>query len=64
MANLIAAAVFFLAIHFGVSGTRLRDRLVGMVAQRDLMQIDLSEKDEEIRWLNAYIHIGPPGEGA
>ena len=40
------------------------DRLVGMVAQRDLMQIDLSEKDEEIRWLNAYIHLGPPGEGA
>jgi CBS domain-containing protein len=38
------------------------DRLVGMVAQRDLMQIDLSEKDEEIRWLNAYIHLGPPGE--
>ena len=38
------------------------DRLVGMVAQRDLMQIDLSEKDEEIRWLNAYIHLVPPGE--
>jgi len=36
--------------------------LVGMVAQRDLMQIDLSEKDEEIRWLNAYIHLVPPGE--
>ena len=31
MANLIAAAAFFLGIHFGVSGTRLRDRLVGMV---------------------------------
>jgi hypothetical protein len=24
------------------------------------MQIDLSEKDEEIRWLNAYIHFIPP----
>ena len=36
------------------------DRLVGMVAQRDLLQIDLSEKDEEIRWLNAYIHFIPP----
>lgn len=39
------------------------DRLLGMVSQRDLMQIDLSEKDEEIRWLNAYIHLVPPGEG-
>lgn len=28
MASLIAAAVFFLLIHFGVSGTRLRDSLV------------------------------------
>ncbi len=34
MANLIAAAVFFLGIHFGVSGTRLRDRLVGIVGAR------------------------------
>jgi CBS domain-containing protein len=36
------------------------DKLVGMVAQRDLLQVDLSEKDEEIRWLNAYIHFIPP----
>lgn len=35
--------------------------LVGMVSQRDLLQVDLSEKDEEIRWLNAYIHYTPPG---
>jgi uncharacterized membrane protein len=34
MANLIAAAVFFLGIHFGVSGTRLRDRLVGAIGER------------------------------
>jgi uncharacterized membrane protein len=34
MANLIAAAAFFLAIHFGVSGTRLRDRLVGVLGER------------------------------
>jgi CBS domain-containing protein len=38
-----------------------RDRLKGMVSQRDLLQIDLSAKDEEIRWLNAYIHFMPPG---
>ena len=36
------------------------DHLVGMVSQRDLLQVDLSEKDEEIRWLNAYIHFIPP----
>ena len=36
------------------------DRLLGMIAQRDLLQIDLSEKDDEIRWLNAYIHLIPP----
>jgi uncharacterized membrane protein len=34
MANLLAAAAFFLVIHFGVSGTRLRDRLVGIVGDR------------------------------
>ena len=28
MANLVAAVVFFLGIHFGVSGTALRGRLV------------------------------------
>ncbi len=36
------------------------DRLMGMVSLRDLLQVDLSEKDEEIRWLNAYIHFIPP----
>jgi len=41
------------------------DRLLGLVSLRDLLQVDLSEKGEEIRWLNAYIHLVPPGtEGA
>ena len=35
-------------------------KLVGMVSLRDLLQVDLTEKDEEIRWLNAYIHYVPP----
>jgi CBS domain-containing protein len=39
------------------------DRLVGTIAMRDLVQVDLSAKDEEIRWLNAYIHFIPPGQG-
>ena len=34
--------------------------LVGMVSLRDLLQVDLTEKDEEIRWLNAYINYVPP----
>ena len=38
------------------------DRLLGMVSQRDLLQVDLTEKDEEIRWLNAYIHFIPPAK--
>jgi len=36
------------------------DRFLGVISQRDLMQIDLTQKDEEIRWLNAYIHFIPP----
>ena len=36
------------------------DQLMGMISQRDLLQVDLTEKDEEIRWLNAYIHFIPP----
>jgi CBS domain-containing protein len=36
------------------------ERLAGMISQRDLLQVDLTEKDEEIRWLNAYIHLIPP----
>jgi uncharacterized membrane protein len=34
MTSLIAASAFFLAIHFGVSGTRLRDRLVGSLGEK------------------------------
>jgi uncharacterized membrane protein len=34
MVNLVAAVIFFLAIHFGVSGTRLRDRLVASMGER------------------------------
>jgi len=34
MANLIAAAAFFLAIHFGISGTKLRDQLVRLVGEK------------------------------
>lgn len=34
MANLIAAVAFFLAIHFGISGTKLRDHAVRILGER------------------------------
>ncbi len=34
MANLVAAVVFFLGIHFGVSGTALRGRLVNLIGEK------------------------------
>jgi uncharacterized membrane protein len=34
MANLVAAVVFFLGIHFGVSGTALRARLVSLIGEK------------------------------
>ena len=34
MADLIAACAYFLLIHFGVSGTRLRDALTGKLGER------------------------------
>ena len=37
------------------------DKLIGMVSMRDLLLLDVSEKDEEIKWMTAYIHYIPPG---
>jgi uncharacterized membrane protein len=34
MANLVAAVVFFLGIHFGVSGTAVRGRLVALIGEK------------------------------
>ena len=31
-------------------------RLLGFVSLRDLMQIEIAEKDEELRHINAYVH--------
>ena len=36
------------------------DKLVGIISFRDLLQADLSEKDEEIKIMTAYIHYIPP----
>jgi uncharacterized membrane protein len=57
MANLIAAAVFFLAIHFGVSGTRLRDRLVGMLGERAFRGLFALASVVGLIWMaRAYSH--------
>jgi len=57
MANLIAAAVFFLAIHFGVSGTRLRDRLVGAVGERTFRGVFALASLVGLVWMaRAYSH--------
>jgi CBS domain-containing protein len=35
-------------------------RVVGMISLRDLLRVEIDEKNEEIRWMNAYIHDVPP----
>jgi uncharacterized membrane protein len=55
MTNLIAAAVFFLGIHFGVSGTKLRDRLVGMVGDKPFRGLFALTSIVGLVWMaNAY----------
>ena len=57
MANLIAAAVFFLALHFGVSGTRLRDRLVGVLGERAFRGLFALASVVGLIWMaRAYSH--------
>jgi uncharacterized membrane protein len=57
MANLTAAAVFFLAIHFGVSGTRLRDRLVGVLGERAFRGLFALASLAGLIWMaRAYSH--------
>jgi len=36
-------------------------RLVGLVSLRDLLLRDLTEKDDEVRMMRAYIHSNPGG---
>ncbi|MFC1562034.1 cyclic nucleotide-binding/CBS domain-containing protein [candidate division KSB1 bacterium] len=39
-----------------------KDKLVGIVSMRSLLSADVKKKEEEIKWLNAYIHYVPPGK--
>jgi len=34
-----------------------------MLSVRNLLMVDATQKEEEIRWLNAYIYYSPPGWG-
>jgi CBS domain-containing protein len=36
-----------------------RGRLAGILSQRDLLRVDVNEKDEAITMLNAYVHYIP-----
>jgi len=36
------------------------ERVIAMLSLRDLMRVEIEEKNEEIRWMNAYIHDVPP----
>jgi signal-transduction protein with cAMP-binding, CBS, and nucleotidyltransferase domain len=37
------------------------DQLIGMASLPDLLHLEVTLKDEEIRQLNDYIHYVPPG---
>jgi CBS domain-containing protein len=35
-------------------------RVIAMISLRDLLKVEIDEKEEEIKWMNAYIHGVPP----
>jgi CBS domain-containing protein len=37
------------------------DKLMGIISMRDLMQVDMDEKEQKIEILNSYIHYNPKG---
>ncbi len=40
------------------------DKVIAMLSLRDLMRVEIEEKNEEIRWMNVYIHDVPPDRAA
>jgi uncharacterized membrane protein len=62
MAMLVAAAVFFLALHLLVSGTRLRDAIVGVTGERAFLGLFSLASVGGIVWLvmsyNAAVALG------
>jgi uncharacterized membrane protein len=59
MANLLAAAAFFLGIHFGISGTRLRDRLVSLVGQKAFLGLFALASIGGLIWLIRAYSVAP-----
>jgi CBS domain-containing protein len=39
-----------------------RDKLIGVVSMRDIMQADVEEKEQKIDILHSYIHYNPKGK--
>lgn len=37
-------------------------QLRGLLSLRDLLQVDIVEKDDEIKMMRAYIHLAPPSK--
>ncbi len=37
------------------------DKLIGVISMRDIMQVDMDEKEQKIDVLNSYIHYNPKG---
>jgi uncharacterized membrane protein len=57
MANLLAAVAFFLAIHFGISGTKLRDHAVRTLGERAYRGLFALASIVGLLWLiRAYSH--------
>ena len=59
MASLVAAALFFLGIHFLISGTALRGKIVGLIGERSFRGLFLLMSLIVIVWLSrAYGQAG------
>jgi len=59
MANLIAAAAFFLALHFGISGTKLRDQLVRIVGEKVFRAVFALASIVGLLWLIRAYSVAP-----
>ena len=62
MTSLFLAALFFLLIHLGVAGTRLRDRVVGAVGLRGYMVAFSIASVAGIAWLIGAYRAAPYAE--
>ena len=38
------------------------DQLIGLISLRDILQVDLSEKDAELKLMQDYIYYVPPSK--